>query len=255
MKKSTVIFLALIAGVSSASSFASSLPGAGLDFSAGLSQSESGSGYFVGVDWQFSDYAELSITGKSILNGDRYELTEVMTPERFQALETLAGGAGKYGPTSFSPRHNTVGVLMTLRYPIDLAGWSVAPFVDVGTQQARTKDVDIYAVSASSGSNTGTGTGSTSADKKLATVEFDSVQALVFGAGIQFGSDEHQFRVGYHSYSSNDNWSELQIMKDVAGAWLRYDYFFNDNWAFKFAFDSANQFDDPAFDVGIRYRF
>lgn len=243
--------------LSSSTFAASSLMGTGLDLSAGVSQKEGSSGYVVQLDWQFSDYAEFSLVGRSHLNGDQFTLEQVLPKAKLDALLAEAGTTKKLTPEKFSPRHNTVGADFTLRYPMDFSGFSIAPFFDVGSQQIRTKAVDLYFASTGGTGTGGTGgTGGTTNNSTLAhTISFDSFNALVTGAGIQFGMEEHQIRIGYHSYSTDESWSELQVLDDVAGMWLRYDYFFNESLAVRFMFDGADQFDQPTFDFGIRWRF
>lgn len=253
MKLFTIAATALLftSGVS-----ASALTGTGLDLSGAYSQKEGAHGYLVQLNWQFSDYAELSLSGRSHLNSDTFTLQEVMSSEQLKKLEDQAGTAG-YTPSAFSPRHNGLSAGVTLRYPLDLSGWSVAPFIDIGSQQMRTKDVKIYAASAtgSGGTGTGSGTGSNTQDRVLATLSFNKFDALTAGVGLQIGTGTHQWRMGYHTYATDSSWSDLQILDDQSGGWLRYDYFVSEHLAVLFQFDSVDAFGDPTFDLGLRWRF
>lgn len=256
MKRKTVdkfTFCAVFAYLLSATSMAAvanelspSLTESGFGLSAGYFSQSGANGYFVGSEWQLSPYVQLSVNANSRLNSKRYDVEDVVTDSEYESLIEK----GYEQPTSFTPRHTSIGVKMTLRYPIELSGWSVAPFVDAETLQFRTKSVELLKAGGSTSDN-----GDSNSSNKVADLHFERFNALAFGVGIHAEVGAHHWILGYHGYSTDESWSEVSLEDDQTGAWLRYDYFVTPQIAVRTKVDTVDIFGDPSLELGFHYHF
>lgn len=213
-----------------------------------LTNREGQHGYLLGLSWQFSRYVETRIGVKSYLNPTTYP-TQSYLPASLDASEYTIS------PTAFRPRHNELSFVTTFRYPFEInEQLTVAPYVELGAVSLKTAKERFEIVTVDS---LGSGNNSNDSSNRIeVTARFKALDAFQIGAGVQLAvNDQHGLRLGMIGFANADDWDELAIEDEEAGASLRYQYRPGRSLGFTFGVDTVDQFGDPNWFAGVNWRF
>jgi hypothetical protein len=260
--KGILLSSVVVSIMASTSALASELPhqntmGNRAEFSGGFSSNEGESGYFANLRWQFNKYAEVGVGVRSYLNQSRFDVNQFSGDISFVDPDTPLSD---FRPQSFRPRHNTYSFDTTFRYPFVLSeGTVVAPYVKAGLSSLNTKDIefkDTNSTGGNSDSSDGGGTGNSEDSDVAGVLSFESLDSLVFGAGVQMSfSDNHRLTLGAIAYSNDEDFTDIKIDDSQVGALLSYEYRPSRALGYSISFEGKDQLGGSVMNIGVSWVF